>query len=570
MIKTLLISNYALISGIEIEFDPGFNIITGETGAGKSIILAALGLLLGDRADMRVVRDTSRKSVIEAVFGIADAPGVADMLADLGFDSVDNDCILRRELLPGGRSRAFVNDSPVTLPVLRQIAVRLIDIHSQHQNMLLASPEYQLEILDNLAGNASLLREYRAAYALYRRALRQYTETRDMIRRNRDDADYIAFQYDELEAMELQPGEHESLEHERDTLSNLDELLERIDSALTPLAGEPVSVQTALADAVSAVESLAFDQTDEDNDPDIDFHNLSERLESARIELSDIADTLLQYRESLNADPGRLEEVEERLSRLYSLETKHHVANADELIEIRDRLAAQLATLEDGDRVLARLEAEAKRAKKAAVNLATELSDRRTAAAADFSRRLRETAAPLGMPNLRCDISFMRAKLDHDGFDRVQYLFAFNKNQALTPVGGAASGGEISRLVLSVRAILAERMQLPSIIFDEVDTGVSGDIATRMAAMMAAMSRSLQVICITHLPGVAAMGSVHFKVYKEDDENSTTTRIRRLDTPAREAELALMLSGNPADPTALATARTLLSKQILNYEKSNP
>lgn len=570
MIKTLLISNYALISGIEIEFDPGFNIITGETGAGKSIILAALGLLLGDRADMRVVRDTSRKSVIEAVFGIADAPGVADMLADLGFDSVDNDCILRRELLPGGRSRAFVNDSPVTLPVLRQIAVRLIDIHSQHQNMLLASPEYQLEILDNLAGNASLLREYRAAYALYRRTLRQYTETRDMIRRNRDDADYIAFQYDELEAMELQPGEHESLEHERDTLSNLDELLERIDSALTPLAGEPVSVQTALADAVSAVESLAFDQTDEDNDPDIDFHNLSERLESARIELSDIADTLLQYRESLNADPGRLEEVEERLSRLYSLETKHHVANADELIEIRDRLAAQLATLEDGDRVLARLEAEAKRAKKAAVNLATELSDRRTAAAADFSRRLRETAAPLGMPNLRCDISFMRAKLDHDGFDRVQYLFAFNKNQALTPVGGAASGGEISRLVLSVRAILAERMQLPSIIFDEVDTGVSGDIATRMAAMMAAMSRSLQVICITHLPGVAAMGSVHFKVYKEDDENSTTTRIRRLDTPAREAELALMLSGNPADPTALATARTLLSKQILNYEKSNP
>ncbi len=562
MIKSLLISNYALISNIEIEFDPGFNIITGETGAGKSIILGALGLLLGERADMRVVREAARKSVIEAVFGIVDAPGVAGMLAELGFESVDGDCILRRELLPGGRSRAFVNDSPVTLPVLRQIAVRLIDIHSQHQNLLLASPEYQLEILDNLAGTAPLLESYREAYAVYRRSLRQYTETRDMIRRNRDDADYLAFQYNELEAMELQPGEHESLEHERETLSNLDGLLEQIDRAITPLAGEPANVQTALDEAVSAVESLAIDLADDDADtePDVDFHNLSERLESARIELADIADTLMEYRGSLNADPGRLEEVEERLSRLYSLETKHHVANADELIEIRDRLGSQLATLEDGDRVLARLEAEAKRAKKAAVTLATELSDRRTSAASVFARQLREAASPLGMPNLRCDISFTRGKLGHDGFDQVQYLFAFNKNQALMPLGGAASGGEISRLVLTVRAILAERMHLPSIIFDEVDTGVSGDVATRMAAMMASMSRSLQVICITHLPGVAAMGRVHFKVYKEDDENSTTTRIRRLDRAAREAELALMLSGKPDDPAALATARSLLDR----------
>ena len=277
MIKSLLISNYALISGMEIEFDPGFNIITGETGAGKSIILGALGLLLGERADMRVVRDQARKSVIEAVFGIGDAPGVGSMLSEMGFDSVDGDCILRRELLPGGRSRAFVNDSPVTLPVLRQIAVRLIDIHSQHQNLMLASPEYQLEILDNLADTHELLESYRGAYAVYRRSLKQYTETRDMIRRNRDDADYIAFQYNELEAMDLQPGEHEALEHERETLSNLDELLEQIDRALTPLSGEPVNVQTALDEAVSAVESLAMNLVDEDEteEPEIDFHNLS-------------------------------------------------------------------------------------------------------------------------------------------------------------------------------------------------------------------------------------------------------------------------------------------------------
>ena len=276
--------------------------------------------------------------------------------------------------------------------------------------------------------------------------------------------------------------------------------------------------------------------------------------------MSDIADTLMDYRESLNADPGRLQDVEERLSKLYSLETKHHVANADGLIAIRDRLAGQLATLEDSDRVLSTLEVEAKRAKKAAVALANELSARREAAATEFASQLREMASPLGMPNLRCEISLTRCKLGPDGGDQVQFLFAFNKNQALMPLGGAASGGEISRLVLTVRAILAERMHLPSIIFDEVDTGVSGDVATRMAAMMAGMSRSLQVICITHLPGVAAMGNVHFKVYKEDDDNSTTTRIRRLDNAAREAELALMLSGKPDDPGALAAARSMLGR----------
>ena len=561
MIKTLLISNYALISGMEIEFDSGFNIITGETGAGKSIILGALGLLLGERADMRVVRDTTRKSVIEAVFGISDAPAVGSVLAEMGFESVDGDCILRRELLPGGRSRAFVNDTPVTLPVLRQIAVRLIDIHSQHQNLMLAEPDYQLEIIDNLADSAEVLENYRRAYAVYRRCLKQYTETRDMIRRNRDDADYIAFQYNELEAMDLQPGEHEALEHERETLSNLDELLDQLDRAITPLAAEPMNVNTAIGDAVSAVEGLAMDFADEDDaEPEIDFHNLSERLESVRIELSDIADTLMDYRESLNADPGRLQDVEERLSKLYSLETKHHVANADGLIAIRDRLAGQLATLEDSDRVLSTLEVEAKRAKKAAVALANELSARREAAATEFASQLREMASPLGMPNLRCEISLTRCKLGPDGGDQVQFLFAFNKNQALMPLGGAASGGEISRLVLTVRAILAERIHLPSIIFDEVDTGVSGDVATRMAAMMAGMSRSLQVICITHLPGVAAMGNVHFKVYKEDDDNSTTTRIRRLDNAAREAELALMLSGKPDDPGALAAARSMLGR----------
>ncbi len=565
MIKNLYISNYALISEIDIAFERGFNIITGETGAGKSIILGALGLLLGERADMRVVRESDRKSVIEAVFDIADAPGVDTILAENALESPEADtiCILRRELLPGGRSRAFINDNPVTLPVLRQVAERLVDIHSQHQNLLLATAAYQLEIIDNLAGTAELLERYRHAFAQYRRALKQYTDTRDMIRRNRDDADYLTFQFEELEAMNLQPGEHEALEYERETLANLDQILERLDKAIAPMSGEPVNVQTALDDAASAVEGLAFDFADEDGQgaSTIDFSGLAERINSARIELADIADTLTDYRRSLNADPGRLEQVDERLGKLYSLENKHHVANADQLIAIRDRLGSQLATLEDGDRVLARLETEAKRAKKTAIDLATELSDRRMAAAADFARTLRDTASPLGMPNLRCDISFSRTKLGQDGFDQLQFLFAFNKNQSLIPLGGAASGGEISRLMLAVKAILARHMHMPSIIFDEVDTGVSGDVAARMADMMAAMSESLQVICITHLPGVAAMGDVHFKVYKQDDDTATTTRIKRLDTSAREAELALMLSGNADDSTALAAARKLLSKK---------
>jgi len=559
MIKSLHIANYALISELDIEFSPGFNIITGETGAGKSIILGALSLLLGGRADMKVVRDASRKSVIEAVFGIDGATGVDQLLREHLLEGGDSDCILRRELLPGGRSRAFVNDSPVTLPVLREIAVRLVDIHSQHQNQLLAEPSYQLTIIDSLAETEAALADYRKAYVEYRKRLKKYTETRELIRRNRLDADFIAFQYEELMNMELSPGEHESLERERDILANLGEVQERLDAALAPLSEEPYDALSALSNAVDALESLAMTIGDDD-DGQTDFHALSERLESARIEIADIADTLFDYKESLNMEPGRLEEVEERLNRLYSLETKHHAANSDELIALRDRLGEQLGALTDSDNVLATLETEAKRAKKHAVALATALSEKRASAGAEFSAELRRQASTLGMPNLRCEISLTRGKLGPDGFDQVQFLFAFNKNQALMPLGGAASGGEVSRLMLTVRTILTERMHLPSIIFDEVDTGVSGDVAGRMARMMAAMSRRIQVITITHLPGVAAMGKDHFKVYKEDDEHSTTTRIKRLVGEEREAELALMISGNPSDVTALANAKALLAK----------
>lgn len=556
MIKSLYISNYALISEIDIDFAPGFNIITGETGAGKSIILGALSMLLGGRADTKAVRDAARKSVIEAYFDISDASGVEELLRYHQLDASSTECILRREIAPGGRSRAFVNDTPVTLPVLREIAVRLVDIHSQHQNLLLASPEYQLDIIDSLAGTKELLEDYRKAFAAYRVTLKQYTETRELIRRNQDDAEFLQFQYNQLAELSIKPGEHEALEQERDILANVNEIKTTLGHALDPLVNAPTNALSQIAQAVDALEELSV-TLGKGNDG-TDFHALAERLESARIEVSDIVDTLVDYDLALAADPARLEEVEERLSLLYSLELKHHVDNSDGLLDIQKRLGEQLEALDDSDNVLAVLEKAAKRAKKLAITLAAQISEKRNSAAAEFADQLRRTASPLGMQNLRCDISLTRGKLGPDGFDQVQFLFAFNKNQSLMPVGNTASGGEISRLMLAIKTIVAERIHLPSIIFDEVDTGVSGDIAGRMAQMMSSISRSIQVITITHLPGVAAAGTTHFKVYKQDDETATTTRISRLSQPEREAELALMISGNPADPAALANAKALL------------
>lgn len=557
MIKTLHISNYALIDEIDIDFAPGFNIITGETGAGKSIILGALSLLLGGRADIKAVRRGERKSVIEAIFLLGDAPDVERIIQENNLDNpVEGECLLRRELLPGGRSRAFVNDTPVTLPLLRELAEHLVDIHSQHQNLQLSTEAYQLGVLDILGNNRDLIDRYHKAFASFREALKKYTDTRDMLRRNRDDAEFITYQYEQLAAMNLVPGEHEELEKEREILANVGEIKEQLGAALVPLSEGTPNALELISGAVDALETLA--DTLGEGDRVVDYRLLAERLESARIEIQDIADTLSESNDNVAADPGRLQEIESRLGELYSLELKHHVDDADGLIALRDRLKAQIDTLDDGDNVLHSLEVAAKRAKKAAITLAQQLSERRAATAAEFSAELCRRAAPLGMPNLRCDIEMTKGKLGADGYDQVRFLFAFNKNQAPMPIGGTASGGEISRLMLTIKSIVAERTKLPSIIFDEVDTGVSGDIAGRMGLTMALISRYIQVITITHLPGVAAMGSRHFKVYKEDDENSTNTRIRLLNDGERRGELALMISGSATDSAALANAEALL------------
>lgn len=554
MIVSLSISNYALIDHLEIALDDGFNIITGETGAGKSIILGALGMLLGARADARVIRDAQCKSVVEAEFRPdAQLQGVlSPILAEAQVDDGGEVCILRRELSPSGRTRAFVNDTPVTLSFLRQVAVHLVDIHSQHQNLLLADAAYQLSVIDRMAGNAALLADYKAAYAEYKQMLLQYTKTRDMVSRNKVDADFIAYQLEELNDMQLRAGEQADLESQRRMLAHAGVLREHLGAATEALGASDSGALDALDTAITHCRAMASVIADADD--------MADRLDSVAIEVKDIFDTLAARADGVTADPAMLEAIEERLSRLYSLELKHHVDTVEELIAVRDKMAEQLAAISNSDDVLAALEASARSLKRKALALARELSQRRRVAADAFAERLRTMAAPLGMANLRCEVAMTQGKLGADGIDTIELMFAFNKNQKLSSVAATASGGEISRLMLCVKSILAEKMSLPSIIFDEIDTGVSGDIANRIARMMADIARSIQVVTITHLPQVAARGRCHFKVYKEDDDTTTSTRISRLDLEQRLSELALMLSGDPHDETALEAARAMLRK----------
>lgn len=551
MLESLHISNYALIDNLDIDFHNGFNIITGETGAGKSIILGALSLILGGRADTKVIRNNERKSVIEAIFSIKDYPSLKKICDENDIEWDDLQCILRREIAPNGRSRAFVNDSPVSLSQLSDIAIQLVDIHSQHQNLLLASPDYQLNIIDNLAGNNDRLKEYNHLYQEYVNAVRQLKETRRAIEKGVADEDFTRFQLEQLEEMNLVAGEQEDLEREREILSNMTSIKETLYSALEALTNGKSNVLSLLNNAVDDCEDLENVLEDE--------NNLPERLETARIEIQDIAETLSQYDSNLNADPQELERIEDRLNKIYSLEHKHKVSTVDELIAIRDNLQKRLDTIDNSDYAIEQLEKHAKQAYKIALSAAKEISKHRQDEANSFAKLLKERALPLGMKNLQCEIKITPIEISSTGIDKIEFLFAFNKNQQLMPVGNTASGGEISRLMLSIKTIIANKMQLPSIIFDEVDTGVSGDIANSMGEMMQSIAQNIQVLAITHLPQVASKGNHHYKVFKEDDETSTLTRIKELSIEERVDELALMLSGSTINEAARANARSLLN-----------
>lgn len=554
MITYLHIVNYALIRDLTLEPGPRFNIITGETGAGKSIILGALGLLRGNRADMQAVRNQAEKSIIEAHFAL-DEPtrrALKPILerADAYTEGDDATCILRREILPSGRSRAFINDTPVNLGALAEVSDRLVDIHSQHKNLLLSDAGFQLRVLDSLADNQALLADYRERYAEFRAALKEYTDARTTIERTRADADYLKYQLDELDNLAPAAGEDEDLRAQRDRLSANEATARALTTAADALSwGECsalVSVDRAL-EALQDIEGVAAD-----------IDSLAERLVSVKAELSDIADTVAAAAGETGDAPTMIEQIDSRLSRLDIMMARHKVASSAALVEIRDSLARRLEDLGDADNILGELEKAARARKRAAMQTAETLSQRRRAAAADLEAQLREVAAPLGLNNLVVDIDIEHVKLNADGCDAVDFRFAFNKNQQPSSIGATASGGEISRVMLALKSILADRVNLPTIIFDEIDTGVSGDIAARMGDLMARIAGSMQVITITHLTAVAARGDSHFKVFKRDNEVDTETFVTPLDREQRIAELATMLGGDPADHTAVAAAKSML------------
>ena len=552
MIQTLHISNYALIDSIDITLHPGLNILTGETGAGKSIILGALSLLLGGRCDTKAVRNHEAKSVIEATFSAAGYPALKEFCQTNELDWDADTVILRREIAPNGRSRAFVNDCPVNLSQLQTAALHLIDIHSQHQNLLLASPPYQLRVIDSLAGNGERLEAFTTAYNNYRHAVRKFKQERKSVEQAKDDEEFLRFQYKRLKDANLAKGELDELEHERELLVNMADVKTSLATVTGNLSEGDENIDQLLRQTIDESERLGDLLEDADT--------LTERLRTLRVELLDIAETFSEYDRELTGDPERLDEVEERLNLLYDLMRRHKVETVDELISIRDDMKTRLQSIDLGDENLQALELAAKRAKKEALEIAAVISQSRHEEAERFAKILKDRALPLGMKNLQCEITVRDTELSSTGIDHVEFLFAFNKNQPLLPVGNTASGGEISRLMLSIKSIVADKMQLPSIIFDEVDTGVSGDVADKMGELMRQIAANIQVIAITHLPQVASKGHSHYKVFKEDTEQATVTRIKELGTEERVKELAVILSGSSVNDAALANARSLLSQ----------
>ena len=549
MIKQLHISNYALIDKLDIGFDDGLTIITGETGAGKSIIMGALALILGDRADSKAIRDTAAKTVVEATFDIS-GYHLEPFFKDNDIDWDEQECLVRREISPTGRSRAFINDIPVGLNVLRELSTRLLDIHSQHSNMLLSQPAFQLSILDSLAANNELLDEYRKAYQQYRDAVKKLDETQREMEQLRRNEDYIRFQLNQLQEMKLQPDEDKDLEALQSKLSNITDLKDALWTVENVLDSEENSVLERLTMVAQRLEEAERNLSD--------VEGMGARVRSALIELKDIAQSVGTTMDSLNDDPAELARVDERLNNIYTLQRKHNAQDVNELIDIQRDYERQLGEIEHNDDFIEELKALAEKNRMAASEIAKQLSDKRKEAAQRFGKELLALATPLGMKNLAFDVEFHATDLTPSGTDTVEFMMAFNKNQRPMPVKDTASGGEISRVMLCIKTIIARHMRLPSIIFDEVDTGVSGEVANMIGEMMADIARSIQVIAITHLPQVAASGDHHLRVFKTDTDVETLTRVETLNADEHVMEIARMLSGKDLKQAAIENAKSLI------------
>ena len=552
MLQKLLIKNYALIEEIEIDFSPGFSIITGETGAGKSIILGALGLLLGARSDSKAIADKSKKTVIEATFvNVGELPAPFE-------EGERTEVIVRREITGGGRSRAFVDDSPVSLQQLSALTSRLLDIHSQHANLSLTSKSGQLDIIDAMSDTHSLLGAYRTLFKEYVGVRAELRRIKEMNEKNKERRSVIEFQLGELKKLNPKKGELEEVERRFELLSDADEIRAHLSEAYSHLDGHEMSALSLVKSASEELSMIDPRNLDEDLDEE---ERLLTRLHNVYVELKDIAETIESYAETIESSPALLASTGARMRQLLDAVKTFHTGDGDGLVELKDKLTQQLSRLDGGDEETKELEIRGRRLAKELKQKAEELTAMRKAGSERFAERLTEITRPLGLPNLRFEVGISSGKLTSDGQDTVEFLCSFNKNGEMLPMASTASGGELSRLTLGIKSLMASKMQMPTIIFDEIDTGVSGEIADKMGKMMEEMAENMQVITITHLPQVAARGSSHFKVYKRDTQERTVSDIKKLDREERIREVAGMLSGEHLTESAKKAAEELLDNK---------
>ena len=555
MLRKLFIKNYALIDHLDIELHPGFSVITGETGAGKSIILGAIGLLLGQRADSKSIKAGAEKCIIEAHFDLSRYP-MHDFFDENEIEQDSEDTIIRRELTAAGKSRAFINDTPVSLAQLKELGEQLVDVHSQHQNLLLQKQDFQLSVVDIIANDQQEQTAYQQTYSLLQTAKSQLQALKDDIERNRQSQDFLQYQYEELENARLTEGEQEELEQQSETMEHAEDIKTALYEADNALYGEQTGAVSQVRTAKNALSGITkvMPKTAE----------LAERLESCRIELKDIADEVSSMLEDTDFDPSELDRINSRLDRIYELEKKYHADTVEELISQREELRQKLNNIENSDEALAELEAKCQQLTAKSQQQADALTKLRLKAGKEIEQQLRQRLVPLGMPNVRFEVNIQKGELGKNGQDAVAFLFSANTSTPLQPVAQVASGGEIARVMLSLKAMISGAVKLPTIIFDEIDTGVSGKIAEKMADIMQEMGQTeRQVISITHLPQIASKGSHHYRVSKEETAQGTISQMQELSQDERISEIAQMLSGSDVSEAAIANAKQLL--KLRNY-----
>lgn len=550
MLKQLYIKNFTLIDELDISFNPGFSVITGETGAGKSIILGAIGLLLGNRADTRQVKAGTERCIVEAHFDLHKY-NLQTFFQEHDLDYDEQDCIVRREVSASGKSRAFINDSPVSLQQMKDLGERLVDIHSQHQNLLLRKEDFQLNVIDLMADNERERNDYTTAYQSYTQARSQLQALKQQMQASHDNEDFLRFQQSELNDAQLTAGEQEELEEQSQLMSHVEEIKSALYESDNLLNADSTGIVNGLRSIINQLHSIenVFPAAEE----------LASRTDECFIELKDISEEISNRLERVDFNPAELERINDRLDHLYSLQQKYHVSSVEELIDIKQNIDEQLSQIDNSDEQLKELQDQLIALESACQDKAKRLSATRQKAARKVEQAMKSRLVPLGIPNVRFEVSLSEKPLSADGTDRVAFLFSANKSTALLPVSEVASGGEIARVMLSLKAMISGSVKLPTIIFDEIDTGVSGRVAEQMAAIMKEMGDAdRQVISITHLPQIAAMGATHYRVSKEERKQGTTSSMVMLSQEERISEIAQMLSGSNISEAAISNAKALL------------